>query len=264
MGFRTSSVPGDAVVANDLSTWFRCRPGCLLTRQEQQLLAGILPDLFGYHIVQLGCHHLDDLVASSRISHQLRVELGARAGQNADLYCAEDALPLAANAIDVLVLPHVIEFADDARRVLREAERVLIGEGHIVLLAFNPWSVFGLWSLLRRWQGHAPWSAHLIGIARVKDWLQVLGFDIVLVARAGYRPPLSHKGMNRRLEFLEKLGAFCWPALGNVYLVVGKKRVEGITPLKASWRQRRRSLSGSVAEPSARHGVSRRSDRHEA
>jgi len=239
-------------VTDDLLGWFSSLPGTLLVRQEQQLLATILPDLFGYHIVQLGCHHPESLIQSSRISHQLCVQLNVDEQPPGALICAEHALSLAANAIDVMLVPHVLEYADDARRVLREAERVLIGEGHIVVIGFNPWSSFGLWALLRRWRGRAPWNGHLFSVARIKDWLQVLGFDIISVTRAGYRPPLERPALNRRLEFLEKLGAYCWPILGNAYVVVAKKRVEGVTPLKASWRQRRRVLAGGMAEPSTR------------
>ena len=235
-----------------LNEWFRSEPGSIVAAVEHRLLGHILPDLFGYHIVQLGCHHTDGLIASSRISHRILVDLSNAAHADVQMQCQDDALPIAAGAIDVLVLPHVLEFAGDPRRVLREADRVLIGEGHIVILGFNPWSLHGLWSLLWRWQGHAPWSGNFISGARVKDWLQLLGFDIVHFSRASFRPPMRRAGFNHRLEFIENLGAFCWPGLGNVYLVVGKKRVEGITPLKVSWRQRRRLVSSGVVEPTTR------------
>jgi len=257
MSLRTAAAPGDAVVTDVLAEWFQREPGRLAAAQERHLLAAALPDLFGYHIVQIGCHPADDLLESSRISHRVRVDLGlgSAIGQDIQLRCSEEALPLAANAIDVVVLPHVLEFAADPRRVLREAERVLIGEGHIVLLCFNPWSWYGLWSLLLRWQGRAPWSGRFISGSRVKDWLQLLGFDIVQVHRAGFRPPMRRERLNRHTAFMERLGSFCWPALGNLYLIVAKKRVEGVTPLRVSWRQRRRVLAGGVVEPSTRTTV---------
>ena len=243
---------GDESPIAQLYDWFRSEPGGIVAAVEHRLLARILPDLFGYHLVQLGCHHTEGLIASSRVSHRILVDLSNVATADAQLHCHDDALPLAASAIDVLVLPHVLEFAGDPRRVLREAERVLIGEGHIVILGFNPWSFHGLWSLLWRWQGRAPWNGNFISAARVKDWLQLLGFDIVHFSRASFRPPMRRVGTNRRIEFIENLGAFCWPVLGNIYLVVGKKRVEGVTPLKVSWRQRRRLVSGGVVEPTTR------------
>ena len=262
MSLRSVSAPGDAIVADVLAEWFQRGPGRLAAALERHLLTAALPDLFGYHIVQLGCHPMDDMLESSRISHRLRVDLGSGTAVAGDVHlrCSEDALPLAANAIDVVVLPHVLEFAADPRRVLRETERVLIGEGHIVLLCFSPWSWYGLCSLLLRWQGRAPWSGRFISASRVKDWLQLLGFDIVQVRRAGFRPPMHRERLNRHTAFMERLGAFCCPALGNVYLIVAKKRVEGVTPLRVSWRQRRRVLAGGVVEPSTRTNVNTRGE----
>lgn len=234
--------------------WFATEPGSLIAELELRLLGRILPDLFGYHLVQLGCHHADELVDSSRISHRVRVAIGHEPAGGSDMHCHDDALPIAAGSVDVLVLPHVLEFAADPRRVLREAERVLIGEGHIVVLGFNPWSLHGLWSLAWRWQERAPWSGRFVSVARVTDWLQLLGFDIVHCARGSFRPPSRNTRLNRRFEFLEKLGGYCWPVFGNVYLVVGKKRVEGITPLKVTWRQRRRVVAG-VVEPTIREST---------
>ncbi len=243
---------GDARLAADLLSWFAAPPGSLVAAVERELMGRYLPDLFGYHLVELGCHHGEGLTASSRVSHQVRVDLGHRLNPAAHLHCIEDALPLAPNSIDVLLVPHVLEFTLDAHRVLREAERVLIGEGHLVILGFNPWSLFGLRSLLTRWQGRAPWHGHFLSVARIKDWLKLLGFDVLHVARGAYRPPLRSPRVNTRLEFMERLGAYAWPGLGSVYIIVARKRVEGLTPLKASWRQRRRLVASGVAEPSTR------------
>ena len=252
MTLRSGTGLSNDAVAAALADWFRNEPGTIIADIECTLLGRALPDLFGYHLIQLGCHHGNRLLGSSRISHRVLVALGGGAVPEAQLHCVEDALPLAASSVDVLILPHVLEFALDARRVLREAERVLIAEGHIVVLGFNPWSWYGAWSLLWRWQGHAPWGGRFIAAARVKDWLQLLGFDIVHYERASFRPPSARPALNQRLEFVEKLGAFCWPWFGNIFLVIGRKRVEGVTPLKTSWQQRRRLVASGMVEPSTR------------
>ena len=49
-----------------------------------------------------------------------------------------------------------------------------------------------------------------------------------------------------------RLVAFLGGTVGNFYVVVGRKRVEGVTPLRVTWRQRRHVLAGGVVEPSAR------------
>jgi SAM-dependent methyltransferase len=248
---------GDVSLVAGLRGWFETPPGSLIADVERRLLGRFLPDLFGFHLVQLGCHHLDGLLDGSRIGHKVHIDLGHTLNAKADMHCIEDALPLAPNSVDVIVLPHVLEYAVDARRVLRETERVLIGEGHLVILGFNPWSWFGLWSLLTRWRGLAPWHGRFIGTARLNDWLKLLGFDILHVERHSFRPPIRSEAINRHLEPLERLGAFCWPLLGNVYLIVARKRVEGLTPLRASWRQRRRLVAANVVEPSTRVGLTR-------
>lgn len=251
MSLRSSHAPGDAATGDLFAAWYASPAGAHFAALEQHLVGGVLSDLFGYHVVQLGGHHPADLLGTSRISHRMVVDLGLGAG-TAALACAEDALPFAAGVVDVLVLPHVLEFADDPRRVLREAERVLIGEGHLVVIGFNPWSWYGLWALARRWQGRPPWNGHLIPVARLQDWLQLLGFDIVHVRHAAFRPPMHNPRLYRHTAFIERLGAYCCPPLGGLYVVVGKKRVEGVTPLRVSWRQRRRVLAGGMVEPSTR------------
>ena len=238
-----------------MQSWFEDEPGNIVAAIEYRMLQRVLPDLFGYHIVQLGCHHPAGLIDSSRISHRIFIELGTDPVPNTGMRCREDALPIASSSIDVLMIPHVLEFAADPHRVLREAERVLVGEGHIVVLGFNPWSLFGCWSMLWRWQGNPPWSGRYITSTRIKDWLKLLGFDIVGNVKASFRPPLKRMAINRRFEFIEKLGAHCWPVFGNVFLVVGKKRVEGVTRLKSRWKQRRRLLAGGMVEPSTRLGA---------
>lgn len=252
----SSSPFDDESHVTQLRAWFGREPGSLVAAVEQRMLSRILPDLFGYHLVQLGCHHDGNLLDSSRISHRVLVELGHEPVEGADMQCVDDALPLASGSVDVLVLPHVLEFSADPRRVLREAERVLIGEGHIVVIGFNPWSLQGVWSLLLRWQEQAPWSGRYVSSARVTDWLQLLGFDIVHCARGSFRPPVKSARLNERFAFLEKLGGYCWPVLGNVFVVVGRKRVEGVTPLKVSWKQRRRVAAG-VVEPTMRGPTTR-------
>ena len=232
-----------------LRAWFETENGRVFADIECGLAKSILPNLFGYHLVQLGVCQGPAFSASSRISHQLCVALDGRCAEGCRLVCAEDALPFAEASIDVLVLPHVLEFGRDPHGVLREAERVLIGEGHLLILGFSPWSLFGLWRLCLGWRGHAPWSGRHLRLARVKDWLSLLGFDIVLTAKASYRPPLAGGPLFRWLEFLERFGAYFF---GNIYMIVAKKRIVGVRPLKSAWIKRRGLVTGGVAEPSIR------------
>ncbi len=238
-------------VAAWLRTWFAAT-GKNIRDAELELAAAILPNLFGYHIVQLGNHVSGDFFATTRISHALLVANETGRELLSDIVGRCDALPLAANSIDVLVVPHILEFAVEPHAVLREAERVLIGEGHIVIAGFNPWSLCGFWRLLAGWRGKPPWSGQFLSVSRIKDWLKLLGFEIEFLKKTSFRPPLRRDTISRKLGFVEQLGSYCWPFFGNVYIVVARKHVAAVTPLKSSWQTRRRVIAGGVAEPTTR------------
>ncbi len=137
--------------------------------------------------------------------------------------------------------------------VLREVHRVLTPEGHIVILGFNPLSLWGLWRLAARRRG-IPWCGQFISLLRLKDWLALLDFELTHGSMLYYRPPLQHEGLRDRLYFLEKIGDRWWPLAAAVYLLVAKKRVLGVTPLVPAWRDKR-ALRARATQPAAKSGL---------
>lgn len=242
-----------------LRAWYEGRLGRLLLECERRELDEVLANLFGYYLLQVGAVMDAYLLESSRIRHQLVVDSAwpaepcrAWPGQIASLCGRPQQLPVQSDSVDVVLLPHTLEFAPSAHEVLREVERVLVAEGHVVILGFNPWSVWGMRRLLRgRRRRHAPWHGTFRGVYRIKDWLSLLGFDIVQVRPYFFRPPLQHETTMRRLEWLERLGRRWWPVLGGAYLIVAKKRVTTLTPIKPRWRPRRSLLQPDVPKPTA-------------
>lgn len=217
-------------------------------------LARILPDLFGYHIVQIGRLGSKNLLESSRIRHRVVLDIAScgSAQSIASSVCKASALPIDSQCVDVVVLPHVLEFESDPHGVLREAERILVGEGHVVVIGFNPWSTWGLCRTVLAWRDRPPWCGRFYGIIRIKDWLQLLGFDIVKSSCFYFRPPLRNGSFSERLAFLEKLGGTLWPWFGGAYIVVGKKRLVKLIPMKEQWRIYRKLIGGGVTEPTTR------------
>lgn len=238
-----------------LQQWFGQLPGSSLAAVEADWLAAELPGLFGYHALQLGQSVGIDLLAASRIGHRAVLAfdpLSMAVPLRPALIGRCENLPLAADSIDVLLLPHVLEFESNPHQILRECERVLIGEGHLLILSFNPWSLWGLSRLLLGWRGESPWHGHYFSAARLQDWLRLLGFEIVQSQKLYFRPPIAHAGSLRKLEFVERLGAGCWPWWGGVSALIARKRVLSQTPVRELWRHRRRLIAAGVAEPSAR------------
>lgn len=237
-----------------LQHWLSGALGGSVMITERHRASMILPDLFGYHLLQLGLCADKCLLESSRIHHRILTAETEQptAGNIPGLVCKTTALPVATESMDVVVLPHVLEFATHPHQILRETERVLIGEGHLIIMGFNPWSLFGLWRLFLAWRDRPPWCGHYIGLPRLRDWLTLLDFEIIKTECFYFRPPLENTSVMQRLNFMEQLGRYCWPWWGGIYLLVAKKRVFSMTPIKLQWQTRRRMITAGLVEPSAR------------
>ena len=248
-----------------LQAWFQLSAGRRLLEQERAELNGVLADLFGYHLLQLGIPGEIDLLSASRIRHSVIMSLepgfAAHAGGGEMIRGRPDALPFAAESLDVVVMPHVLEFMPDPHQILREVERTLIPEGHLVITAFNPWSLWTLW----RWMGRRrtpPWSGRFYSAVKVQDWLGLLGFDTLQTRSFIYYPPIQHGELLRYLGVFEHLGRRFQPFLGAVYLLLARKRVATLTPLAPRWRLRDKLLPGGVPEPTVRSNRSETKQSH--
>lgn len=183
----------------------------------------------------------------------------AAGGRASDLSCIPEHLPFEAKSVGLVVLPHVLEFSDYPHQILREAERVLMPEGHVVVLGFNPFSLWGVVSLFRR--KRMPWNGQFASLTRVKDWLALLNFELTAGKMIYHRPPVQSERVRRRLGFFENAGGRWWPLGAAVYAVVARKREIGVTPLHPEWKKRSR-LNPGLAKPvaRARHVAYGRSD----
>jgi SAM-dependent methyltransferase len=244
----------EAVARKELREWLLTTPGKLILALEKRYFDQVLSNLFGYNIVQLGCVDEVGVLENSRIAHKVITQLEHDGEPVNGVSClhASDALSLASDSIDVLVLPHVLEYTSNPHQLLREIDRVLIGEGHVVISGFNPFSFMGLWRLFLAWRGTPPWHGHFYRLFRIKDWITLLDFDVVSCHYFFYRPPLKSDTIMAKIEFLENLGKYCWPILSGVFILVAKKRVIPLTPVKHQWLNRRKSITSGIAEPTTR------------
>lgn len=235
-----------------LQTWYRSELGQQLAENESNKLSETLPNLFGYHLLQLGRLCDTDWLASSRISHcaVMDFQTGSEYTDERGFNGLPDQLPIQTDSIDVLLLPHILEFSQRPHAILREAERVLIPEGHLVMLVFNPRSIWLLWRWLFSWRRTMPWCGRFLSTARIRDWMELLGFEIVHMQGYFYRPPLRNRSVMQRLGVLERLGNKIWPVLGAGNLIVARKRVVTVTPIRPRWRpQRERVRAPGLIEP---------------
>lgn len=238
----------------ELAAWMRSPPGQCLLHWEQQHLDQAVADVFGYHALQLGLPELQGLRAN-RMPHRWLASdsmqavqplplpsdgeaIGSSFGAAAALHCDFDALPFPNHSLDLVVLPHALELSRDPHLTLREVERVLVPEGRVMILGFNPASMWGLRQRLgrarravglgRRGALYLPRAGEFLGYWRLRDWLRLLSFEVEGGRFGCFRPPYASARWLERSAWMESVGERWWPVFGAVYFLVAVKRVRGM------------------------------------
>lgn len=214
---------------HSFADWLQSPYGEYLLEREQAFLDKNVADVFGYHAVQLGLPQYD-LLRASRIP--LRVTAGPEPGT--EVPSNLDELPFDSDSLDLVVLPHALEFTEHPHDILREVERALLPGGHVIISGFNPRSLLGLRRVLGSKHGY-PWRGKFIALPRIKDWLALLGFEIVAGRFSCYAPPLTNPAWLGRLRLLEPAGDRWWAVCGGVYFLKAVKRVPGMRLIKPQW-----------------------------
>ncbi len=240
-------------------------PGRYVLQWEQAYLDRTVADIFGYHAVQLGVPEIDTL-SENRMPLRLGVSdrlidesavaqssSGPMGERRVAVITRFEELPFAAQSIDLVVMPHILEFAQEPHQVLREVDRVLVPEGHVIITGFNPASLWGLrQALVRAGAGpYLPRDGQFISLPRIKDWLKLLSFETNRGRFGCYAPWAGSDRWLSRWSFLEKAGDRWWPVFGSVYLLSAVKRVRGMRVIGPAWKRKdeRRVALAPAATP---------------
>lgn len=215
--------------------WLETEQGQYVRRWVEQRHEQLVADIFGFNAVQIGLPQLD-LLAANRMP--FRFHVAERVEARACMAIELDDLPFANASLDLVVLPHVLEFAAHPHQVLREVERVLVPEGSVLVTGFNP---FSLWGMRRRLgnQQMPPWRGRYLSVPRLKDWFSLLGFETHSGCFGCYAPPWEQDKWLQRFHFMEDAGDRWWPFAGGVYMLQGIKRVQGMRLITPKWKERR-------------------------
>jgi hypothetical protein len=229
--------------------WLETPLGANLQAQEQALVAEALEQVFGLQLLQVGLWGApDQFLHHARTTRRLLID--SLPGPGVAMQCDPSQLGVTPGSVDALLLPHTLELHDTPHEVLREAERVLAGEGRLIVLGFNPHGLWGARRFLSR--GRFPAGVQrFISEGRLGDWLKLLGFEVETLQRYGYQLPFHRTaGKDGRLA---SIGARFWPHFSTGYLLVARKRVYTFTPARPV-RIRPRAVVGGLVEPMTRTG----------
>jgi SAM-dependent methyltransferase len=229
-----------------LENWFEGPLGARVLREEAALATLALDTVFGFELLQVGAWGpARHLLTAARTQHTTL--LAPELTPGVTLCAPHDSLPFRSDSIDAILLPHTLELVEDPYAVLREAERVLTGEGCLMICGFNPYSGWGARRLFGRYFGRPAFPPHtqrMLSERRLRDWVALLGFDVDSVH--GYLGFLPLKGGLSEVHPRRALTA-------GAYLLKARKRVSTLTLVRPRRRVRQRVLVGA-AEPTNKVG----------
>tara|TARA_S200000501_G_scaffold366973_1_gene402642 strand:- start:40 stop:831 length:792 start_codon:yes stop_codon:yes gene_type:complete len=230
-----------------IGDWFRSPLGQSVWAAEKAITDPLISRLFGYHILQIGCHEEFSLIENSPVGHKVMFRPAWRIGSTHPVALSEE-LPVASDSVDVVVLHHALDFTEQTHRLLREATRVLRPGGHMLIVGFNPASLWGLARLLRS-RNNVPWSGKFISRSRLGDWLQLLNLRLKSTELGLYSPPAKLPRVLTHASRIERFGSRMQLPFGGVYVLQCVKQIVPITPIVPRWRPLRSSPLGvPVAE----------------
>ena len=228
--------------------WLKTPLGAALLQQEARVVEEALDGIFGEECLQLGLW--GENRTFMRFTRTQRCSLIGDTTLGTPCAVGEfHKLPVASDSIDAALLPHTLDYSDRPHEILREVDRVLRANGHLVVLGFKP---AGLWGLRRLVPGAGmpPGADHLISERRLRDWLKLLDMRIQGNQRYFFRWPLPRRRVKTSQKW-ELRGQALWPELAACYMLTAQKRVHAMTPVRPVWWRKPKVVTG-LAEPSTR------------
>jgi len=236
-----------------LGSWLDSPAGNYVRAWEEARLEELTVDIFGFNATQIGLPQVQTL-RGSRMPHTwlTDTQLPAKGYDSASkplvVIQEFEELPFETASVDLVILPHVLEFAAEPHQVLREVERVLIPEGQVIICGFNPFSLWGARQVLGRMiDAHfLPEEGEFIALPRIKDWLKLLNMEVDNGIFGCYAPPFESEKWLNRSAFMETAGTNGWPVFGAVYIVQAIKRVKGMRLIGPAWKKKPATTAASV------------------
>lgn len=232
-----------------LDPWLDTPAGNYVREWEQACLDALTVDIFGFNAVQIGLPQLKGLQAN-RMPNKWLTDTRVPAGREVATVLVHDTsdMPFATQSLDLVILPHVIEFSEEPHQVLREVDRILIPEGQLIICGFNPASLWGMRQMCGRLTGNhfLPQDGEFISVPRMRDWLKLLNMEVSRGHFGCYAPPCRSDKWRQRFTFMENTGDRWWPYLGAVYIVQAIKRVKGMRLIGPAWNAKKAKVPQGV------------------
>lgn len=245
--------------AIDLNEFYESVRGRVVQRLLRRHIRHFWPDVHGLRVLGLGfaTPYLRPLMSEAeRVIALMPARQGAvfwpSEGDGMVSLCDEAELPIETNSIDRMIVVHGVQSFDSLDATLREAWRVLSGQGKLLLIVPNR---AGLWARFDQTPfGHGtPYS-----LGQIRHTLREYMFVQERAGRGLFVPPWSSRLMLLTAPAWENMGQRFFNAFGGVNIVEAGKQLyagtlAGAPALSAAVAARRR-MAAAQPVPSTADG----------
>lgn len=222
-----------------LNVWYQTSEGVRFSQRLDGVLRSTIESIFGYNAAQLT---LDTPTVLKHSPINYKINACQKSGQ---VLCNGSSLPFESESLDLIILAHSLECTSDPHAVLREVERVLVGEGSLIIIGLSPLSLSYAMSRLKEIKN----LTHRYTSRKVCEWLDVLGFE----TSGGSKVPVEAFNVldeKQSVSYRNKTLNILFRAIkGRGYYIHAKKRITRVTPISPPWYRKPKLIYSNDVEP---------------
>ncbi len=217
--------------------------------QTKSAANSMIADIFGYDALLIGDYFDHDFLRVSRIANKWRVSQVLQKPLNAeqfDLITDLCSISIAPEKIDLIVLPFVLESTERRSEVLEQMIELLVTDGYLLLIGVASWS-FGRNNFFSKINSLT--SRRASNLSRMVDLKTKLTKNNLAIEKleSKYFGRFFHFQdiKDKKNNFLKKRLAICF---GEVYLLLAKKNLMPVTPLRNLFGKDRKIVKSKILE----------------
>jgi len=228
-----------------LHKWFASNIGTKILRAEWQRINNFCGKLHGDNKLVITSANVSNFVERGHFKHTIFLSAHDNHGHYKDNFILSlyDELPLQFRSVDCIIINHVLEFTLNPYKILREIDKIIKPNGHVIISSFNALSFYGLQKLFSSKKNILTHSK-CWQLRQIEEWLKVLSFKIIKDEHEFYRPLVNNKYLLDSFMVLDIVGRMFFDSFGSVNLIYAKKQISNLTPIKNSW-----CLADSLLKP---------------
>jgi SAM-dependent methyltransferase len=217
---------------NFLFSCYKTPSGELLRQLESDYIQRSITVSCKQTIVQIGgLGWENDFIDCSLYKNYIILDSQCLGTQDVKKIQAESSrLPLQSDSVDMIILPHLLEFDTERLQTMREVERVLKPEGVLVVLNFNPWNFWVTYQYLWESKRTGSFRGRFIRRSRLLDWLKLLNFEVTLSTEFYFNSVVSTHGQFIAQRYSITNVAYAIKAIKRRYSIIPLTPVRDVNP----------------------------------